>query len=363
VTLNSFLAALPMACLVGIVGCGVSEKIDPTSFPSSSSIEKVAYLSLPADDRAALLRAAAAALERNPDPLSVIHTEGTLPAVPSNQRAVQSKKDWVSISVLANAYTMTREPRFLDGYARYLAAWLDMYKISGNPIDETALGDWLLAYRSAGAMLPSDLAHRMRRFACDLAARYTQPQPSSRKTSTNNWQSHRVKLAVMGTHVCGKPELITEAEAIFARQIQDNLLPSGMRSTTWSTAWSPCSKRRCSRARRDDHCLQPQARRDNRSVARLSGWHPTLAATRRTRSLCTLRLASMHSAQPPECPVLPAPFHRDMLNGVSGWLLNWMRNGLSSAKSSARHRSPNGHHGWRVSLWDDLVRTLTPASR
>jgi hypothetical protein len=227
VTLNSFLAALPMACLVGIVGCGVSEKIDPTSFPSSSSIEKVADLSLPTDDRAALLRAAAAALERNPDPLSVIHTEGTLPAVPSNQRAVQSKKDWVSISVLANAYTMTREPRFLDGYARYLAAWLDMYKISGNPIDETALGDWLLAYRSAGAMLPSDLAHRMRRFACDLAARYTQPQPSSRKTSTNNWQSHRVKLAVMGTHVCGKPELITEAEAIFARQIQDNLLPSG----------------------------------------------------------------------------------------------------------------------------------------
>jgi hypothetical protein len=221
------LVALPIAGLLGTAGCSSADKIEPVSFPALPTIETVARLSLSADERAALLRAATAPLERNPDPLSVVHTEGTLPAVPSYQRAVQSKKDWVSISVLANAYAMTREPRFLDGYARYLAAWLDMYKISGNPIDETALGDWLLAYRSAGAALAPDLAQRMRRFACDLAARYTRPQSASRKTSTNNWQSHRVKLAVMGAHVCGKPALIAEAEAAFARQIQDNLLPSG----------------------------------------------------------------------------------------------------------------------------------------
>jgi len=122
---------------------------------------------------------------------------------------------------------MNRDPRHLEGYARYLAAWLDVYRISGNPIDETALGDWLLAYRSAGAALPPVLAQRMRQFACDLAVRYTQPQPTSRKTTTNNWQSHRVKLAVMGAHVCGKSALIAEAEAAFAKQIQDNLLPSG----------------------------------------------------------------------------------------------------------------------------------------
>jgi hypothetical protein len=122
---------------------------------------------------------------------------------------------------------MNQEPRHLDGYARYLAAWLDVYRISGNPIDETALADWLLAYRSAGAALPPALAQRMRRFACDLAVRYTEPQPTSRKTSTNNWQSHRVKLAIMGAYVCGKPALIAAAEAAFATQIQDNLLPSG----------------------------------------------------------------------------------------------------------------------------------------
>ena len=221
------LVALPMACLLGTAGCATPGKVEPASFSAPPAVETAADLSLPADERAALLRAAAAALERRPDPLAVVHVEGTLPTVPAYQRALQARKDWGSISVLANAYAMNRDPRHLEGYARYLAAWLDVYRISGNPIDETALGDWLLAYRSAGAALPPVLAQRMRQFACNLAVRYTQPQPTSRKTSTNNWQSHRVKLAVMGAHVCGKSALIAEAEAAFAIQIQDNLLPSG----------------------------------------------------------------------------------------------------------------------------------------
>jgi hypothetical protein len=190
-------------------------------------MKAVGQLSLPAGERAALLRAADAALKRSPDPLPVVHVEGTLPTLPAYKRALQARKDWGAIAVLTAAYTMDREERYLNGYADYLAAWLDVYSISGNPIDETALDDWLLAYRSAGAPLPAALAQRMRQFACDLAMRYTQAQPAFRKTSTNNWQSHRVKLAVMGAHVCGKAALISAAEAAFAKQIQDNLLASG----------------------------------------------------------------------------------------------------------------------------------------
>ncbi|HEU4344871.1 MAG TPA: alginate lyase family protein [Candidatus Binatia bacterium] len=219
--------ALPLACILAAAGCSTPVDLEPVSFSAPLAVERVAELSLPAEERAALLRAAAAALERSPNPLPVVHTEGTLPTLPAYQRAAQVRRDWRSISVLANAYAMDREPRHLDGYARYLTAWLDVYRISGNPIDETALGEWLLAYRSAGPALPPSLPQRMRQFACDLAVRYTQSQPGSRKTSTNNWQSHRVKLAVMGAHVCRKPALIAAAEAVFARQIEDNLLPSG----------------------------------------------------------------------------------------------------------------------------------------
>lgn len=219
--------ALPLACLLGTVSCSAPGKVEPGTFSAPPTVEAMGHFSLPTDERASLLRAATAALERPPDPLPVVHTEGTLPTLPAYQRALQARKDWNSIAVLASAYAMNREARYLDGYARYLAAWLDIYRISGNPIDETALGDWLLAYRSVGVALPPALALRMRNFACDLAVRYTQPQPSSRKTSTNNWQSHRAKLAVMGAQTCGEPKLIAEAEAVFAAQIRDNLLPSG----------------------------------------------------------------------------------------------------------------------------------------
>ena len=225
-SLNRFmLVVLPIAWFLAIVGCSAPGNFEPFSAPST--VETIGRLSLPVDDRTALLRAATAALQRTPDALSMVHTEGTLPTLPAYKRALQARKDWNSIAVLANAYAMHREARYLDGYSHYLAAWLDVYRISGNPIDETALDDWLLAYRSAGAALPGPLAKRMQQFACDLAARYTQPQPSSRKTSTNNWQSHRAKLAVMAAHTCGESALIARSEAVFAAQIRDNLLPSG----------------------------------------------------------------------------------------------------------------------------------------
>ncbi len=218
---------LSAAWSLGFASCSSPGNNERDLLLAPSTVETGGRFSLPAEEQAALLRAADAALKRSPDPLPVVHVEGTLPTLPAYKRALQARRDWNSIAVLANAYAMTRETRYLDGYARYLAAWLDVYRISGNPIDETVLGNWLLAYRSAGPALPVDLAQRMRQFACDLAVRYTQPQRPSRKTSTNNWQSHRVKLAVMGAHVCGKPALIAEAEAIFVKQIQNNLLPGG----------------------------------------------------------------------------------------------------------------------------------------
>jgi hypothetical protein len=157
----------------------------------------------------------------------VVHTEGVLATLPEYRRASQARKDWERIPVLAGAYALTGEARYRDAYARFLTAWLDLYAISGNPIDETHLDGWLLAYRAAGASLPPELQDRMQKFACDLADRYSQPQSKGKSSSTNNWQSHRAKLAVMGALTCGRPEGIRRAEAVFAAQIRDNLRPDG----------------------------------------------------------------------------------------------------------------------------------------
>ncbi|WP_263772698.1 alginate lyase family protein [Propionivibrio soli] len=178
-------------------------------------------------DMAQLRRAANGAMNKPPDPLPVVHVEGVLPTTAEYRRANESKRDWTRISELAAAFAATNERRYAERAGQYLTAWLDTYRISGNPIDETGLSEWLLADHLIGPTLEAGLRARLRNFACTMSQRYLQPQPANRKTSTNNWQSHRVKLAVMGALVCGDNERIAVAMAAFKEQITRNLRPNG----------------------------------------------------------------------------------------------------------------------------------------
>ena len=187
----------------------------------------VLRLSLDKNSLEQLRRSAAPALTKAPDPLPVIHIAGVLPTTEAFKRAVESMRDWQLISDLASLFAATSEQHYLARYEQYLLAWLSTYRISGHPIDETNLSFGMLAYRVAGGALPLPTQARMRTFACDLSASHQQWQPPERTTSTNNWQSHRVKLAVMGAFVCGDSRLIDRAITAFKNQIRDNLLPTG----------------------------------------------------------------------------------------------------------------------------------------
>jgi len=219
--------AVALAAALASTACALPERRATATVPAAPPNAHAAPSPLAPADAAALHRAADAALARAPDPLAVAHIEGTLPTLPAYRRAQEARRDWEAMATLAALYALEGNARYRDGYARTLAAWLDVYVISGNPIDESGLGHWLLAYRAAGAALPPALAERMRGFACGLADRYLEPQPPSRRTSTNNWQSHRVKIAVMGAGVCADPARVARADAAFEAQVAANLLPAG----------------------------------------------------------------------------------------------------------------------------------------
>lgn len=222
-TRNLCVIAFAAAAIAGAMGAS------PGVFaaPSEALPPPVLCVELDKRDLDRLLATATPALHKAPDPLAVIHMEGTLATSDSYKRAQASSRDWGLMSALASLYASTGERRYLERYEHYLSAWLTTYRISANPIDETGLGHWLLAYRTAGGALSQRLQSRMRGFACDLSSRYQQRQPAQRKTSTNNWQSHRVKLAVMAALACADPDLIESATALFRDQIRDNLLPGG----------------------------------------------------------------------------------------------------------------------------------------
>ena len=216
---NLFLPLALAVCAV-VSSCSGARVREPPPLP-------VLRISLDKAGQEQLQKAVVRAMSKAPDPLPVVHIEGTLRTLDSYQRAMQSRHDWALIRDLATQYAISREQRYLDRYALYLSSWLDVYRISGNPIDETALGEWMLAYRMAGGALSPSVRSRMRTFACDLAERYSRQPPPHRKTSTNNWQSHRVKLAVMGALVCGDSGLIEKGLALFRQQVEKNLLPTG----------------------------------------------------------------------------------------------------------------------------------------
>ena len=178
-------------------------------------------------DLAQLRRAAAPGLVRAPHPLPIVHTEGRLATTEAYQTASLAKKEWPLMAYLATAHAATGEAQYLARYETYLSAWLAVYRISGNPIDESDLGFWLLAYRSAGQALPTPLKAQMQAFSCELAATYQRRLDPSKSTSVNNWNSHRVKLSTMAAWTCGAPDLLAQAKIQFSQQIEANLLPSG----------------------------------------------------------------------------------------------------------------------------------------
>lgn len=224
--------SLLCAAITGVIaGCAQPTRPGPEASTSDRIETRATRLpsSLPVSpaDRSFLQRQAAEAHARAPQPMRVTHVEGVLPTRPEYQAAEAARRDWTRLLALALAWRVDGDARWRESLARYFEAWLAIYEISGNPIDETRLGDWLLAERLAGDALPDALRRRTQSFACQLADRYLQLPPARRATSTNNWQSHRVKLAVMAAHNCGDDDRVRRARALFARQLQDNLTPDG----------------------------------------------------------------------------------------------------------------------------------------
>ena len=112
--------------------------------------------------------------------------------------------------------------------SRIIGAWLDVYQPDFNPIDETNIDALLEAYD----LLPDDakapISVAFGNFVRNLAKGYLDRMPGVHGgTATNNWQSHRVKLATLSAYESGDAALIERARQAFVKQLNDNLLPNG----------------------------------------------------------------------------------------------------------------------------------------
>jgi hypothetical protein len=175
----------------------------------------------------ALIKRADLDLAATPGPLPRIHLEGTLPHQGIWDQSIAATKDWPRMVDLATAYDLTGDPRYLAGTEKFLSAWLDVYQVSFNPIDETSLDQWIFAYDLTRAGLTQPTRDKMSAFLRTMATGYLDRIAQEKTEDTANWQSHRIKLIVLAAYSLGDPDLVQRARQAYWRQVSVNLKPDG----------------------------------------------------------------------------------------------------------------------------------------
>jgi len=174
-----------------------------------------------------IIKTADAALAQIPNPMPLVHTEGTLPHQGIFDQSALAQKDWPLMLNFAMAYRLTGDPRYLQATEKFLNAWLDVYKVSFNPIDETNLDNMIVAYDLVRPGLSKETQDKMTVFLRTMAEGYLDKIAQQKKEDVANWQSHRIKLIVLSAYALGDEVLIAKAKAAFFRQVSVNINPDG----------------------------------------------------------------------------------------------------------------------------------------
>jgi len=168
---------------------------------------------------------------QGPRAVARLHTEGTLPHQGIWDQSVEAKKDLPLIRELALAWRSDPTPTTLAQLATLLDAWSKVYQPSFNPIDETDFDAVIDAFAISQQALPAATreatAQWIRALGEGYIAQMRHPAHPGRGTWTNNWQSHRIKLATLAAVALDDDLLFAAARAEFRRQLGQNLLADG----------------------------------------------------------------------------------------------------------------------------------------
>jgi hypothetical protein len=171
------------------------------------------------------IRNADKALTQEPDPMARVHMEGTLLHQGIRDESLKATEDWVSMLDLGLAWQITKDNRYLQAEEKYLNAWMDVYQVSFNPIDETNFHRVILAYDLTRADLSEATRAKVTQFLRTMSEGYLNQVQT--KNDVGNWQSHRIKLATLAAYELGDANLIALAKAAFMQQVAKNIGADG----------------------------------------------------------------------------------------------------------------------------------------
>jgi len=133
------------------------------------------------------------ALNDNPNPIDVIHSEGRLAGDPQKIATGAALKDMRRMYALALIYRLSHDKKYFDKAVAFLAAWSNQNTPNGDPIDDTNLDQAVEAYD----LIKGELTGPAKKLITDWLVRTAQAEVNTfkpaKETGYNNWHSHRLK--------------------------------------------------------------------------------------------------------------------------------------------------------------------------
>jgi hypothetical protein len=177
---------------------------------------------------ASLKRVADDALAQTPNPIDTVVSEGHLATDPKKIRTGQSLKDIGKIYSLAIAYSVEGNKKYLQKAIEYTTSWATINQPQGNPINDTKFEDLLLAYDLIKNDVPANDQNIINGWLERMANEEIKTaMPKTKKTSFNNWNSHRLKAIGLIAYTLNNTKYKSYIAEELPAQIEKNLLADG----------------------------------------------------------------------------------------------------------------------------------------
>jgi hypothetical protein len=177
--------------------------------------------------KAALLRWGDRQLTRESKARASIRVEGGIAGRGEYDESQEAQRDQVAIRDLALAARAGGAAHGAKA-AALIGRWLDLYRPSFNPIDETIFENLFVAWdvlpEAARAPHEASMAKLLRDFAEGYISRFWNLRGN---TAINNWHSHRIKIAALAAFGTGDAKLIASMREAYAAHLWRTLRPDG----------------------------------------------------------------------------------------------------------------------------------------
>ncbi|MBZ7170047.1 alginate lyase family protein [Klebsiella variicola] len=170
-------------------------------------------------------------INNKPNAMAIVHIEHSLPGQPNVIKAFDAYNQFKMMRNAALLWSESNDEKYLLFSKKYLLAWLEKYKPSLNPIDETPFDALIDTYTIIKPKLNENENKMVTSFFKEWANDYInyiiRKRNSVKGLTPDNWQSHRIKIITMLASATNDKDLFSKATEIFQEQILKNIKPSG----------------------------------------------------------------------------------------------------------------------------------------